>query len=77
VRKPLDKPTLGSIHRDEVLPVREAARRLGWNRKAIVNAQRNGLKICRIGRFTITTGAAIFAYVEKLMNDAQGGEGGE
>ncbi|MCC6126900.1 MAG: hypothetical protein IT426_18200 [Pirellulales bacterium] len=77
MRKPLTKspPPLGSIHRDEVLPVREAARRLGWQRKAITEAQKNGLRVCRCGRYTITTGQAIFDYVEKMMR--ANGEGGE
>jgi hypothetical protein len=69
MRKAHDKQlTLGSIHRDEVLPVREVARRLGWSRPAIVKAQRNGLRTCRVGRFMLTTGEAVFEYVEKLMH---------
>ena len=60
-------PILGSIHRDEVLPVREVARRLGWNRASIVRAQRNGLKVVRCGQFTLTTGQAVFDYIEAMM----------
>jgi hypothetical protein len=68
VKKSPDKtPALGSIHRDEVLPVREAARRLGWNRAAISVAQHNGLRTARCGRFSITTGSEIFRYVESMM----------
>jgi hypothetical protein len=67
--------SLGAIRRDEILPVRVAARWLGWNRASIVNSQRGGVKTVQLGRFKITTGQAIYEYVEKMMRVCNSIEG--
>ena len=66
MRKPTEAPprSLGSIHRDEVLPLREAARRMGWANKMISDVQKAGLKTVTIGRMKYVTGAAIYDFVE-------------
>ena len=77
MRKPLDKPAprqLGSISRNEVLPLREAARRMGWANKMISDVQRMGLRTVVIGRMKYTTGAAVYELVERMMQaNGQGG----
>ena len=66
MRKPLDKPDrqLGSISRDEVLPLREAARRMGWANRMIADVQRMGLQTVTIGRMKYCTGNAVYRFVE-------------
>jgi hypothetical protein len=65
-KRPLDNPAprLGSIHRDEVLPLREAARRMGWANKLIADVQRAGLQTVTIGRMKYVTGNAIYRFIE-------------
>lgn len=72
-KRPLDKPTpqFGSIHRDEVLPFREAARRMGWADKLISDVQKAGLQTTTIGRMKYTTGAAVYQFVERMMQDGK------
>jgi hypothetical protein len=66
--RPLDPaPRFGSIHRDEVLPLREAARRMGWADKMIADVQRMGLQTVTIGRMKYTTGTAVYQFVERAM----------
>jgi len=67
---------LGSISRDEVLPLREAARRMGWHNKAISDVQKAGLQTVVIGRMKFTTGQAVYEFVERMMQQA-GGQGGQ
>ena len=69
--------SLGSIHRDEVLPLREAARRMGWHDKAISDVQKAGLQTVTIGRMKFTTGAAVYEFVERMMQQAGDGRGGQ
>jgi hypothetical protein len=61
---------LGSIHRDEVLPLREAARRMGWANRMIADVQRMGLRTVTIGRMKYTTGNAIYEFVEHMATMA-------
>ena len=78
-RHTLDKPApkqLGSIHRDEVLPLREAARRMGWASKAISDVQKAGLPTVVIGRMKYVTGAAVYTFVERMLQQADGREAG-
>ena len=62
----------GSISADEVLPLREAARRLGWEQKAIRRAQREGLRTVGFGRFKYVFGRDVLGFFDKLA----GQEGG-
>ena len=72
MRKPLDPAPrqLGSIHRDEVLPLREAARRMGWANKMIADVQKAGLQTVTIGRMKYVTGNAVYRFVEHLATMA-------
>ena len=78
MKRPTEAPprSLGSIHRDEVLPLREAARRMGWANKMISDVQRDGLPTVTIGRMKYTTGDAIYRFVEGLMQQAEQEQGG-
>ena len=71
-------PTIGygSICADEVLPLREAARRLGWEQKTIRRAQREGLRTIVFGRFKYVRGSDVHAFFDKLASE-QAGEDGE
>ena len=72
MKRPVTTPprSLGSIHRDEVLPLREAARRMGWASRMVADVQRMGLKTVVIGRMKYTTGAAVYQLVERMMHQA-------
>ena len=77
MKTPIDKPkTLGigygSISADEVLPLREAGRRLGWEQKTIRRAQREGLRTVAFGRFKYVFGRDVLGFFDKLA----GREGG-
>ena len=48
-------PRFGSILPGEVLPVEEAARRLGWRKRLTIDVQRMGLRSVLIGRRKYTT----------------------
>lgn len=61
---------LGSISRDEVLPLREAARRMGWADKLIGDVQRMGLPTVTIGRMKYVTGNAVYRFVEHMATMA-------
>jgi hypothetical protein len=80
-RPSLDKAPrqLGSISRNEVLPLCEAARRMGWKDKMISDVQKAGLQTVTIGRMKYTTGAAVYELVERMIQQAgtsgQGGNG--
>lgn len=69
--RPIDstpRPGFGSIQAGEVLPLREAGRRLGWGNKTIAQAQRDGLKAVQYGKIKYTTGRAVLEFIERLMN---------
>lgn len=68
MKKPIDKVPrqLGSIHRDEVLPLAEAARRMGWADQLISNVQKMGLKTAVVGRMKFVTGNEVYRFVEHL-----------
>ena len=81
MKKALDKSArqLGSISRDEVLPLREAARRMGWANKMIADVQRMGLQTVTIGRMKYVTGNSVYRFVEHLATmaaDQAGQQGG-
>jgi len=73
MRKPLDKPTprFGSIAIGETLPLREAARRLGWGSRMTAEAQRMGLRAILVGRAKITTGKWINDFIEKMAEKGE------
>ena len=66
----------GSISADEVLPLREAARRLGWEQKTIRRAQREGLRTVGFGRFKYVLGRDVLGFFDKLAGQQteQGGK---
>jgi hypothetical protein len=68
---PKPTPALGSVRRDEVLPLREAGKRLGWNRASITNARRDGLRTVRYGQYLLTTGEAIYEFIESRIRSAE------
>jgi hypothetical protein len=63
----------GSIRADEILPLREAARRLGWEQKTIRRAQREGLRAIPFGRLKYVRGADVLEFFGKLADAGQGG----
>jgi len=72
-RRPLnsaDRPALGSIRADEVLPFREAARRLGWAAKTRRAAKRAGLRTITFGRAEFILGADLVAFFQAQQRDA-------
>jgi hypothetical protein len=72
MRKPKEQPArFGSIDVGETLLLREASRRLGWQRRQQADAIKMGLKAVVVGRQKVTTGAWIREFVERLAE--QGG----
>ena len=61
----------GSIHVDEVLPLREVSRRLGWASKTQRAAQRMGLRTISFGRMKYVRGRDVALFFDKLA--AEGG----
>jgi len=57
-------PRFGSILPGEVLPVEEAARRLGWRTRLTIDVQRMGLRSVLIGRRKYTTGDWVRQFIE-------------
>ncbi len=57
-------PRFGSILPGEVLPLVEAGRRLGLAKRALIDAQKMGLRSVLIGRRKFTTGNWLLAFVE-------------
>ena len=49
-------PRFGSILPGEVMPLAEAARRLGWQSRTTIDCQKIGLRSVLIGRRKYTTG---------------------
>ncbi len=73
MRKPLDKlaPRFGSIAIGETLPLREAARRMGWASRMVADVQRAGLKTVTIGRLKYTTGQWVSDFVELMAEKGE------
>jgi hypothetical protein len=59
---------LGGIRADEVLPLREVSRRLGWGRKSQMLAVREGLKAVRFGHAKYCIGRDIIEFFERLAD---------
>ncbi len=74
---PLPAPRFGSILPGEVLPVQEAARRMGWGKRFTIDAQRMGWKTVLIAKRKYTTGDWVREFIEAQVQAAAGdGEGG-
>jgi hypothetical protein len=79
MKRPLDTtpaPARGSILPGEVLPMREAGRRLGLAKQALIDCQRAGLRTVTIGRLKFTTGDWVRQFVEAQAQQQAGGNGG-
>lgn len=57
-------PRFGSILPGEVLPMAEAARRLGWQKRMTIDAQKAGLRSVLIGRRKYVTGDWLLEFIE-------------
>jgi hypothetical protein len=67
MRKPAEPaPRFGSILDGETMPLREAARRMGWAKRMSIDVQRMGLKTVTVGRLKYTTGRWVREFVEAL-----------
>ncbi len=66
-------PRLGSILPGEVLPLAEAARRLGWQKRMTIDAQKMGLRSVLIGRRKYVTGDWVRQFVEAQAEQQTGG----
>ena len=73
--KPAAGHGYGAIRADELLPVREMMRRLGWQRKTLYHARRCGLRIIPFGRLTYCLGADVLAFFGRLADDQAGNPG--
>ncbi len=58
-------PRFGSILPGEVMPVVEAARRLGWGKRLTIDVQRMGLRSVLIGKRKYTTGDWVRQFIEE------------
>ncbi len=58
-------PRFGSILPGEVMPVEEAARRLGWRKRLTIDVQRMGLRSVLIGKRKYTTGDWVRQFIEE------------
>jgi hypothetical protein len=66
------RPALGSVHRDEVLPLREFGRRMGLASRALADAQRRGLRTVLFGRVKFVLGADAMAWFASLAERPEG-----
>lgn len=58
----------GSIRADQVLPVREAARRMAWGARTVRHLKQLGLRTVRLGRLDYVTGAEVVRFVAELAD---------
>lgn len=76
--KPAPEPSTGSIRADELLLMKEASRRLGWQRKTLAHAKREGLKTIKFGRSDYVLGSDLLAFfaqlAERPTDDEEGGQ---
>ena len=66
------RPTLGSVHSDEVLPLREFGRRMGLASRALADAQRQGLRTVLFGRMKYVLGSDALAWFQGLAERQKG-----
>jgi hypothetical protein len=50
------------------MPLREAARRLGWGWKTIARAQRDGLRTIPYGKMKYVIGRDVFDFLDGIGN---------
>lgn len=62
------RPQLGSVHKDEVLPLEELGRRMGWGNETLSAVQRDGLRAVTVGRRKYVVGAAVYEFIERMGN---------
>ena len=80
MKRPIKRPDksstigYGSIQANEILPLREAARRLGWEQKTIRRAQREGLRTIMFGRFKYVRGSDVLDFFGKLAEEQAAGD---
>ncbi len=60
------KTPIRSVRTDEILPIAEACRRLGWGKRTLQHARRCGLRIIRFGRCAYVRGVDVHAFFAKL-----------
>lgn len=65
-QQPTTAPRFGSVRVDEVLLVRDLARRFGWGARQRADAIKAGLRVAMIGRQQVTTGAWVLQFVEEM-----------
>ncbi len=72
MKRPAEKPVPahGSIRSDELLLMREACRRLGWERKTLAHAKSAGLVTIRFGRFDYVRGADLLSFFDRLAGQS-------
>ena len=70
-------PRFGWILPGEVMPVEEAARRLGWRKRLTIDVQRMGLRSVLIGRRKYTTGYWIRQLIEEQADRQAAERSGE
>jgi hypothetical protein len=64
--RPTNNEALGSVHSDELLPLRVFCARLGIGRKAWAVLARGGFPVIRCGKQGFIDGAAALAYFRGL-----------
>jgi len=76
MKKPAPAPRpLGSIHRDELLPLALFGERLGLASRALADAQRHGLRTITFGRRKYVLGADAYDWLDGLGIRHSAGEG--
>lgn len=73
---PNPAPRFGSILDGETLPLREAARRMGWAKRLSIDVQHMGLKTVTVGRLKVTTGKWVREFIEALAEQQGDVDGG-
>lgn len=71
-KAPAPAPVNGSVTAGELLMVRELCRRLGWERKSLAHAKREGLRTVKFGRFDYARGSDVLSFFDQLAQ-RQGG----
>ena len=73
--KPMSTPVASrSIRADEVMSLREAARRLGWKAHSIRQAKRRGLRVVKFGSTNYVLGESILEFFRQLADAGENGD---
>jgi hypothetical protein len=59
----------GSILGDELMPLREAGRRLGIGSRGLAEAQRQGLRTVQYGRMKYVFGDDLFRFFDEIRRE--------